>query len=81
MKETWKHGFVETDEIRMHYVTQRGRKATASSSRLPRFLVCIYGDFKSPREPPKSVLAKFYTGKELLGLKRIYENANIRILK
>jgi len=22
MKETWKHGFVETDEIRMHYVTQ-----------------------------------------------------------
>jgi pimeloyl-ACP methyl ester carboxylesterase len=22
MKETWKHGFVETDEIRIHYVTQ-----------------------------------------------------------
>ena len=22
MKETWKHGFVKTDEIRMHYVTQ-----------------------------------------------------------
>lgn len=29
---------------------------------------------------PKSVLAKFYTGKELKRLKRIYDKANLRIL-
>jgi len=29
---------------------------------------------------PQSVLAKFYTGKELLRLRRIYEKANLRVL-
>jgi intergrase/recombinase len=29
---------------------------------------------------PKSVLARFYTGKELLRLKRIYDKANLKVL-
>ncbi|MEM2104733.1 MAG: site-specific integrase [Candidatus Bathyarchaeia archaeon] len=30
---------------------------------------------------PKSILAKFYTGKELLRLKRIYDNAKLKVLE
>jgi len=30
---------------------------------------------------PKSMIARFYTGKELLRLKRIYDKANLKALK
>ena len=39
-----------------------------------------YADIFQDRAP-RSVLAKHYTGKRLLRLKRIYEKANLKILK
>jgi hypothetical protein len=46
----------------------------------PRQIDVCESQRKRKVRTPKTVIAKFYTGKELARLKRIYEKANLKVL-